>query len=66
MLLVYERILTPTLQRLTGSRNTQAASFKRQLRTALDELVKIGFLESYNIEGDTVTVQRVPQQKGNN
>ncbi len=55
-----------TLQRLTGSRNTQAASFKRQLRTALDELVKIGFLESYNIEGDTVTVQRVPQQKGNN
>jgi len=55
-----------TLHRLTGSRNTQAASFKRQLRTALDELVKIGFLESYNIEGDTVTVQRVPQQKGNN
>jgi len=55
-----------TLQRLTGSRNTQAASFKRQLRTALDELVKIGFLQSYNIEDDTVTVQRVSQPKGNN
>jgi hypothetical protein len=49
-----------TLQKLTGSRNTQAASFKRQCRTALDELVKIGFLESHSIEGDTVTVKRVP------
>jgi hypothetical protein len=49
-----------TLQQLTGSRNTQAASFKRQCRTAHDELVKIGFLQSYSIEGDTVTVTRVP------
>ncbi len=46
------------LQRISGSRNIQAASFKRQCRTALDQLVKIGFLESYNIEGDTVTVKR--------
>jgi hypothetical protein len=47
------------LQRLTGSRNLQAASFKRQCRAALDELVKINFLESYSIEGDTVTVKRL-------
>ena len=45
-----------TLQQLTGSRNAQAASFKRQCRLALDELVKIGFLENYTIEGDIVTV----------
>lgn len=49
-----------TLQRLTGSKNIQVASFKRQCRTAFDELVKIGFLQSYNIEGDTVTVMRIP------
>jgi hypothetical protein len=57
-----------TLQRLTGSRNKQAASFKRQLHVALDELVKIGFLQSYNIEDDTVTVQRVsaPSRSRNN
>ncbi|MBW4473947.1 MAG: replication initiator protein A [Stenomitos rutilans HA7619-LM2] len=48
-----------TLQRLTGCKNTQAASFKRQSRTALDELVKIGFLQNYNIEDDAVTVTRV-------
>ncbi len=47
------------LQRLSGSRNLQAASFKRQCRAALDELMKIGFLESYSIEGDTVTVKRL-------
>jgi hypothetical protein len=49
-----------TLQKLTGSRNAQTASFKRQCRAALDELVKIGFLESHSIEDDTVTVKRVP------
>jgi hypothetical protein len=48
-----------TLQRLTGSRNAQAADFKRQCRTALDQLVKIGFLQSYSIDRDTVTVQRI-------
>jgi hypothetical protein len=47
-----------TLQRLTGSRNTQAAGFKRHCRTALDELVKITFLQNYSIDGDTVTVRR--------
>lgn len=48
-----------TLQRLTGSRNEQLASFKRHCRTALDELVKMGFLQGYDIEGDTLTAQRV-------
>jgi hypothetical protein len=48
------------LQRITGSRNAQAASFKRQCRAALDELVKIGFLSAYEIEGQKVTVRRVP------
>ena len=47
-----------TLQRLTGSRNQQAASFKRQCQTALDELVKLGFLTDYRIEQDSVTVSR--------
>ena len=49
-----------TLQRLTGCKNAQAASFKRQCRTALDELIKIGFLQRYNIESDTITVTRIP------
>lgn len=49
-----------TLQRLTGSRNPQAASFKRQCRVALDELVSIGFLQSYSIDGDAVSAHRLP------
>ena len=48
-----------TLQNLTGSRNSQTASFKRQCRTALDTLVKIGFLQSHAIDGNMVTVTRV-------
>ena len=47
-----------TLQRLTGSRNEQAAGFKRHCCTALDELVNIAFLDSYSIEGDVVAVVR--------
>jgi hypothetical protein len=46
------------LQNLTGSRNSQPASFKRQCRSALEALTKIGFLESYSIEGGLVTVKR--------
>jgi hypothetical protein len=46
------------LQNLTGSRNSQSSSFKRQCRSALEALVKIGFLESYSIEGELVTVKR--------
>jgi len=45
------------LQRLTGSKNKQAADFKRKINAALAELVKIGFLGSYSI-GDKVTVTR--------
>lgn len=43
---------------ITGSRNVQLASFKRQVKTALDVLVKINFLASYSIERDKVTVTR--------
>jgi hypothetical protein len=46
------------LQRITGSRNAQLAGFKRHCRVALEELVTIGFLESFAIEGDRVTVRR--------
>ena len=48
-----------TLQRLTGSKNAQAADFKRKCRAALDELVKLCFLTGYRIERDIVTVSRV-------
>jgi TrfA protein len=48
-----------TLREFSGSRNDQAADFKRKVRAALDELVTIGFLESFSIDGDTVTVKRV-------
>jgi hypothetical protein len=48
------------LQKITGSRNVQMASFKRQCRTALDNLKAIGFLESYSIDGDRLTVGRSP------
>ncbi|PTQ83153.1 TrfA protein [Nitrosospira multiformis] len=47
-----------TLQAYTGSRNKQTASFKRQVRTALGQLVGVGFLSSYEFEGDLVRVQR--------
>lgn len=47
-----------TLQELTGSRNGQAADFKRKCSAALGSLTKIGFLTGYSVEGDTVTVQR--------
>ncbi len=48
-----------TLQELTGSRNTQPSSFKRQVKTALDTLIKIDFLQSYSIENDLVEVKRI-------
>jgi hypothetical protein len=53
-----------TLQRLTGSRNAQAADFKRQCRKALDELVKIGFLTDYNMDAQSVLVHRMPSLAG--
>ena len=47
-----------TLQAYTGSRNKQAAGFKRQIRTALDQLVAVGFLASYEMRGDAIEVCR--------
>lgn len=46
-----------TLQHLSGSKTKRLAKFKENLRLALDELVKIDFLESYKIE-DLVTVKK--------
>jgi TrfA protein len=48
-----------TLQELTGSKNVQSASFKRQVKTALTTLQKIGFLQSFTIEASLVTIERV-------
>ena len=51
-----------TLKAYTGSRNKQTASFKRQLKTALQELVDVGFLVSFELNGTLVHVHRaVPQ-----
>ena len=47
------------LLNLTGCRNSQKASFKRQIKTALEELFKIGFLKSYSIEGNIVKIERI-------
>ena len=47
-----------TLRGYVGSKNHQKAGFKAKLRIALDELVKIGFLTSYEIVADIVSVQR--------
>ncbi|MFN9503386.1 MAG: plasmid replication initiator TrfA [Rubrivivax sp.] len=47
-----------TLQAYTGSRNKQIASFKRQAKAALQELVEVGFLHSFEIVGGLVHVRR--------
>ena len=47
------------LLNITGSTNSQKASFKRQVKTALEQLVKINFLKGYSIEGDIVNVERI-------
>jgi hypothetical protein len=46
------------LAHITGSTNKQKAGFKRHIKNALEELVKIGLLKSYKIEGDMVIVER--------
>jgi hypothetical protein len=46
------------LLNITGSTNSQKASFKRQVKTALEELFKIGFLKEYFLKGDIVSVER--------
>ena len=52
-----------TLQELSGSINKQPASFKRQVKAALDQLVKISFLENYSIDGNLVIVKRIPKSR---
>jgi TrfA protein len=49
------------LSDLTGSANKQKADFKRKIKTALDGLIKIGFLKGYEVKGDTVKIERVPK-----
>jgi hypothetical protein len=44
---------------VVGSVNKQKASFKRQVKIALEELIKVGFLKKYSIESDIVKVERI-------
>ena len=58
----HEKPLSVSLEfllNITGSTNSQKASFKRQVKTALEELVKIGFLKEYSTEGGMVKVERI-------
>ena len=43
---------------ITGSTNSQKADFKRKVKAALEELVKIDFLKGSSIEGNLVNVER--------
>lgn len=52
-----------TLQELSGSPNKQPADFKRKIKTALDTLIKIGFLGSYSIDDGVLTVKRIPKNR---
>jgi hypothetical protein len=47
-----------TLHKLSGSRNKQKSGFKIKVSSALDELVEIGFLESYSFDSDLINVKR--------
>ncbi len=51
-----------TLKAYTGSRNKQAASFKRQVKLALQELVDVGFLASFEVDDSLVHVRRTVNQ----
>ncbi len=51
-------IKVETLQQLSGSKNKRLSGFKQKVSAALDDLVKIEFLTSYHINGDTVIVKR--------
>lgn len=46
------------LHNITGSDNKAKRSFKVKVKAALEALVKIGFLSSYKVEEDLVTVER--------
>jgi hypothetical protein len=47
-----------TLHQLSGSAMKSMAGFKQKLKAALEELISIGFLESYAVNGDLVSVKR--------
>lgn len=49
-----------TLREITGSRNAELRDFKRKVALALQELVSIGFLQEFGIDGDLVRVKRIP------
>lgn len=55
-----------TLRDYVGSKNMQKAGFKAKLQTAIDNLVKIGFLKDYSIDSDIVTVTRALTALPNN
>lgn len=46
------------LHSITGSASKDKYGFKAKVKAALDELVRINFLESYKIEGNKVVVER--------
>lgn len=49
-----------TLRRLSGSRNQNAAGFKRLLFAALAELEAISAIDAWEVRGDIVHVTRIP------
>ena len=51
-------IKVETLLQLSGSKNKRLSGFKQKVSAALDDLVKIEFLKSYNIDGNIVIVKR--------
>lgn len=46
------------LRDVTGSQNTELRDFKRRVKNALGELVQIGFLVGFSINGGLVAVER--------
>lgn len=54
-----------TLHKLVGSQNNKMKGFKQKVKIALEALVSIGFLQSYQIEGDLVSVKRVQKLPNN-
>ena len=52
-----------TLHNLCGSLDKSLRSFRQKLKKALDELIKVGAIEGWNIDQDNlVTVQRTPSK----
>lgn len=56
------------LHNITGSTNKDKYAFKQKLKAAFEALIKIGFLESYQVEDQKVTVERkiMPSFKAKN